>query len=83
MVLNNSEEVVREIAYTCTGTGQKVLSFLDLQKMKVRVPNFDEQKEIAAYFDSFDNLITLHQREWKGKGLWIIINCLLNTIKNG
>lgn len=83
MVLNNSKEVVREIAYTCTGTGQKVLSFLDLQKMKVRVPNFDEQKEIAAYFDSLDHLITLHQREWKGKKLWIIINCLLNTIKNG
>ena len=63
LVLNNSDEVVREIAYTCTGTGQKVLSFLDLQKMKVRVPNFDEQKEIAAYFESLDHLITLHQRE--------------------
>lgn len=63
LVLNNSEEVVREIAYTCTGTGQKVLSFLDLQKMKVRVPNFDEQKEIAAYFDSLDHLITLQQRK--------------------
>lgn len=63
LVLNNSEEVVREIAYTCTGTGQKVLSFLDLQKMKVRVPNFDEQKEIAAYFESLDHLITLHQRK--------------------
>ena len=63
LVLNNSEEVVREIAYTCTGTGQKVLSFLDLQKMKVRVPNFDEQKEIAAYFESFDHLITLHQKK--------------------
>ena len=63
LVLNNSDEVVREIAYTCTGTGQKVLSFLDLQKMKVRVPNFDEQKEIAAYFESLDHLITLHQRK--------------------
>jgi type I restriction enzyme S subunit len=63
LVLNNSEEVVREIAYTCTGTGQKVLSFLDLQKMKVRVPNFDEQKEIAAYFESLDHIITLHQRK--------------------
>lgn len=63
LVLNNSDEVVREIAYTCTGTGQKVLSFLDLQKMKVRVPSFDEQKEIAAYFDSLDHLITLHQRK--------------------
>ena len=63
LVLNNSDEVVREIAYTCTGTGQKVLSFLDLQKMKVRVPNFDEQKEIAAYFESLDHLITLHQKK--------------------
>ena len=63
LVLNNSDEVVREIAYTCTGTGQKVLSFLDLQKMKVRVPSFDEQKEIATYFDSLDHLIILHQRK--------------------
>ena len=63
LVLNNSDEVVREIAYTCTGTGQKVLSFLDLQKMKVRVPSYDEQKEIAAYFENLDYLITLHQRE--------------------
>ena len=65
LVLNNSDEVVREIAYTCTGTGQKVLSFLDLQKMNVKVPSFDEQKEIAAYFDSLDQLITLHQRKQK------------------
>ena len=63
LVLNNSDEVVREIAYTCTGTGQKVLSFLDLQKMKVRVPSFYEQKEIATYFDVIDHLITLHQRK--------------------
>ena len=63
LVLNNSDEVVREIAYTCTGTGQKVLSFLDLQKMKVRVPSYDEQKEIAAYFENLDYLITLHQRK--------------------
>lgn len=46
LALNNSDEVIREIAYTCTGTGQKVLSFLDLQKMKVRVPNFAEQKKL-------------------------------------
>ena len=65
MVLNNSDEVVREIAYTCTGTGQKVLSFLDLQKMKVRVPCFEEQKEVATYFESFDHLITCHQCKCK------------------
>ncbi len=64
LVLNNSGEVVREIGYTCTGTGQKVLSFLDLQKMHLRVPTYDEQKKIAAYFISLDNLITLHQRKY-------------------
>lgn len=65
LVLNNSDEVVREIAYTCTGTGQKVRSFWDLQKMKVRAPSFDEQKEIAAYFEDLDHLITLHQRKFE------------------
>ncbi len=63
LVLNNSDEVVREIGYTCTGTGQKVLSFLDLQKMYIRVPKYDEQKMIAAYFEHLDILITLHQRK--------------------
>lgn len=43
----------------------------------------EEQGKIGDYFQSLDHLITLHQREWKGKRLWIIINCLLNTIKNG
>lgn len=46
-------------------------------------PSIQEQIKIGRYFDNLDNLITLHQREWKGKRLWIIINCLLNTIKNG
>ena len=63
LVLNNSNEVVREIGYTCTGTGQKVLSFSDLIKMYLRVPNYEEQKKIAVYFDSLDHLITLHQRK--------------------
>lgn len=64
LVLNNSDEVVHEIAYTCTGTGQKVLSFLDLQKMHLRVPSYEEQCKISSYFDAIDNLITLHQRKY-------------------
>ena len=63
LVLNHSEEVVHEIGYTCTGTGQKVLSFLDLQKMHITVPSYDEQKKIASYFEQLDSLITLHQRK--------------------
>ena len=62
-MLNNSDEVVREIGYTCTGTGQKVLSFLDLQKMHLRVPTSNEQKKIAGFFTGLDDLITLHQRK--------------------
>ena len=63
LVLNNSDEVVHEIAYTCTGTGQKVLSFIDLQKMSIRVPRHSEQQKISVYFKKLDNLITLHQRK--------------------
>ena len=62
LVLNNSEEVIKEIGYTCTGTGQKVLSFLDLLKMNLTVPSYDEQRKITICFETIDNLITLHQR---------------------
>ncbi len=63
LVLNNSDEVVREIGYTCTGTGQKVLSFSDLQKMKLKIPSHNEQKRVAVYFETLNHLITLHQRK--------------------
>ena len=32
-------------------------------KIEVRIPSVDEQKKIGLYFDSLDNLITLHQRK--------------------
>lgn len=63
MVLNYSPEVVHEIGYTCTGTGQKVLSFTDLQKMSIKIPAYSEQKKISGYFMGLDHLITLHQRK--------------------
>ena len=65
LALNNSDEATREIGYTCTGTGQKVLSFLDLQKMKIRIPKYEEQKKIALYFDTLDCLIALHQSNYE------------------
>ena len=64
IILNNSKEVAREIGYTCSGTGQKVLSFLDLQKMNIIIPNRSEQDKISDLFDNLDNLITLHQRKY-------------------
>ncbi len=65
LVLNHSDEVVHEIGYTCTGTGQKVLSFIDLQKMNITLPSYDEQKKIGNYFEQLDTLITLHQRKYE------------------
>ena len=61
LVLNHSDEVVHEIGYTCIGTGQKVLSFNDLQKMNIRIPCLQEQDRISKLFESIDNTITLHQ----------------------
>ncbi len=83
MVLNYCDEVVHEIAYTCTGTGQKVLSFLDLQKMNIRVASYDEQKKISQYFEQLDHLITLHQR--KLEKLKIVKKAMLENCfpKNG
>ena len=63
LVLNHSDEVVHEIGYTCIGTGQKVLSFNDLQKMNIRIPCLQEQDRISRLFELIDNTITLHQRK--------------------
>lgn len=73
----------KKIENITTGNTIKHILASDMQQFEVDVPELEEQKKIAEYFENLDNLITLHQREWKGKRLWIIINCLLNTIKNG
>ena len=62
--LNHSKEIIHEISYTCTGTGQKVLSFLDLQKMNIKIPSYNEQHKIGQLFEKIDNLITLHQSKY-------------------
>ncbi len=66
-----------------TGT-QANLNADKVKNLTVNIPKEKgEMKQLSEYLFKLDHLITLHQREWKGKRLWIIINCLLNTIKNG
>lgn len=65
------------------GAKQTNLSVTDVMEFAEYYPSSGEQQQIGVLFQQLDHLITLHQREWKGKRLWIIINCLLNTIKNG
>ena len=43
--------------------GQWKIHETDFMKIEVRIPSVDEQKEIAAYFESLNHLITLHQRK--------------------
>ena len=57
LVLNHCEEVLREIEYTCTGTGQRVLAFSDLQMMRIPIPTHAEQQKVAKFFEIFDSLI--------------------------
>ena len=66
-----------------TGSTFESLNSSSIKNAEIKLPTLEEQNKIGEYFLNLDNLITLHQREWKGKRLWIIINCLLNTIKNG
>ena len=53
--------------------GQGNLSGNIVKELIVDVPTYEEQKEIGAYFQQLDNLITLHQRKY---------NKLLNVKKS-
>jgi len=44
-------------------TGVPSLSKVIINNVETAVPSFDEQKKIGEYFNSLDNLITLHQRK--------------------
>lgn len=80
---SNSPEYRKIIMAEKNGSTQVHIRNGEFLNIDIPLPPYEEQMKIGEYFKTLDNLITLHQREWKGKRLWIIINCLLNTIKNG
>ena len=49
------------------GSSQLNISRGSVENFEVLLPHKDEQQKIGAYFSDIDHLITLHQREWKGK----------------
>lgn len=78
------ENAINNHSVIVESTGVPQLTVPQLENYMIQFPKtIEEETKIGEYFRNLDNLITLHQREWKGKRLWIIINCLLNTIKNG
>ena len=67
-LLNNEPSTVKKISVTAKGTGQKVLSFLDLQKISIPIPCLEEQKLIADFLSEFDDVIAAAKKElelWK------------------
>jgi len=62
-LMNNEPKTVRKIAMTAKGTGQKVLSFLDLQKIEINIPSLEEQQKIADFLSSVDDIITASEEE--------------------
>ena len=53
----------KKIENITTGNTIKHILASDMQQFEVDVPELEEQKKIAEYFENLDNLITLHQRE--------------------
>ena len=70
--------------------GQGNLSGNIVKELIVDVPTYEEQKEIGAYFQQLDNLITLHQRKpfcinrrQKWKQMTKMKNYSANIMQNG
>ena len=62
-----SDNVRKDIKFLAQGISRYNISKNKVMDIAVPVPKYDEQQQIGAYFSKLDNLITLHQREWKGK----------------
>jgi len=61
----HSEEVMRPILVNSTksGTMMNELVVKDFLEQEILVPSLPEQRQIGAFFDRLDSLITLHQRK--------------------
>ena len=61
----HSEKVMRPILVNSTksGTMMNELVVEDFLKQEILVPSLPEQRQIGAFFDRLDSLITLHQRK--------------------
>ena len=57
----NSDIEYRQRTVNDEGAAQPNLSAKNLSLFKIPLPTYDEQEKIALYFESLDNLITLHQ----------------------
>ena len=62
-ILNSDIEYRQRVVHD-EGAAQPNLSAKNVADFIIPVPNIEEQKQISSIFNSIDNLITLHQREY-------------------
>lgn len=68
--LNSSQEIRKKLFVLAVGTSQVVLSYGALKELSLLLPQNREQSAIANVLNHIDNLITLHQRKRKYRGLY-------------
>ena len=59
----SSDNGQKQIDASQAGGGREGLNFQEIGKMQFSFPSLNEQKCIGRYFNSLDNLITLHQHK--------------------
>ncbi|GAB6991801.1 restriction endonuclease subunit S [Paenibacillus pini] len=64
--LLRKRDTVDAITNAISGTDPPNLSAKDFEKVSVVIPSIEEQKKIGEFFESLDNLITLHKRKLDG-----------------
>ena len=57
---------------TKSGTMMNELVVKDFLEQEILVPSLEEQRQIGAFFDRLDSLITLHQRKYCGVASWML-----------
>lgn len=59
----NSIETLNEVSKQVSGTSHKRLSRKNLEKIKINIPNIDEQEKIGNFFKQLDETINLQQKK--------------------
>ena len=61
-----TQNVVNAIGVLSTGGTMKHFTLQPAKNLPIEVPSIAEQRQIGAFFDRLDSLITLHQRKYDG-----------------
>lgn len=58
------DDFVLTVLNNCTGTSYPAINSKVLSNLQIRIPQILEQEKIGVFFNSLENLITLHQRKY-------------------